>query len=79
MKKVVRNLLAKLKSELLVLDWKNRPQTRTAVKVAINHEPDVGLHETNDRRVYSDNCAQVFGHNFESYLGVGVSVNEGAA
>lgn len=39
-KKVARELLAKLKNELLVLDWKKRQATRAAVQVAIQDELD---------------------------------------
>ena len=78
-KKVVRELLTKLKWELLVLDWKKRQQTRAAVEVTINGELDAGLPEVYDRRIYSEKCARVFQHIFESYKGAGRSIYEEAA
>jgi type I restriction enzyme R subunit len=78
-KKVVRQLLEKLKWELLVLDWKKRQQTRAAVEVAINSEFDAGLPDVYDRRIYSEKCSRVFQHIFESYQGAGRSIYEEAA
>ena len=78
-KKVVRQLLAKLKWELLVLDWKKRQQTRAAVEVTINGELDAGLPDVYDRRIYAEKCARVFQHIFESYQGAGRSIYEEAA
>lgn len=56
------------------LDWKKRQQTRAAVEVAINGELDAGLPEAYGRRIYSDKCARVFQHIFESYHGAGKSI-----
>ena len=53
MKKVVKGLLAKLKAELLVLDWKKRQATRAAVQLAIETELDSGLPEVYDRAIYA--------------------------
>ena len=76
---MVRQLLAKLKWELLVLDWKKRQQTRAAVEVTINSELDAGLPDSYDRRIYSEKCSRVFQHIFESYQGAGRSIYEEAA
>jgi len=78
-KKVVRQLLAKLKWELLVLDWKKRQQTRAAVEVTINGELDAGLPDVYDQQIYSEKCARIFQHIFESYQGAGRSIYEEAA
>ena len=78
-KKVVRHLLAKLKWELLVLDWKKKQQTRAAVEVAIHGEFDAGLPDAYDRRIYSEKRARIFQHIFESYQGAGRSIYEEAA
>lgn len=78
-KRVVRQLLQKLKWELLVLDWKKRQQTRAAVEVTINSELDAGLLDVFDRKLYSEKCSRVFQHIFESYQGAGKSIYEEAA
>jgi len=78
-KKVVRELLAKLKWELLVLDWKKRQQTRAAVEVTIAGQLDAGLPAIYDRRIYQEKCARIFQHVFESYQGAGKSIYEEAA
>ncbi len=86
MKKVVRDLLGKLKSELLVLDWKKRQQTRAAVETTIRQVFDKGLAEGGGglptkygRRIFADKVAAVFQHIFECYHGAGQSVYEAAA
>jgi type I restriction enzyme R subunit len=50
-RKVVKELLARLKAELLVLDWKKRQATRAAVQLAIETELDVGLPEVYGRAI----------------------------
>lgn len=77
-KKVVRELLAKLRSELLVLDWKKRQQTRAAVQVAIEQELD-SLPDVYDRDTYKRKCSRVFEHVFEAYQGDGKSIYGQAA
>jgi type I restriction enzyme R subunit len=76
-KKVARELLAKLKAELLVLDWKKRQQTRAAVQVAIEAELD-RLPEVYDTESYRSKCSRVFEHVFEAYQGDGQSIYEAA-
>jgi type I restriction enzyme R subunit len=78
-KKVVRELLAKLKRELLVLDWKQRQATRAAVQVAIEHALDDGLPAVYDRALFSRKTAAVFEHVFSAYQGEGKSVYERVA
>jgi len=73
-KKVVRGLLAKLKSELLVLDWNKRQATRAAVQLGIETELDAGLPEVYDRAIYDRKASAVFEHIFASYRGAGHSV-----
>ncbi len=77
-KKVVKELLAKLKAELLVLDWKKRQATRAAVQLAIETELDSGLPEIYDRAVYARKTTAVFEHIFSSYQGSGKSVYDAA-
>jgi type I restriction enzyme R subunit len=77
-KKVVRELLSKLKRELLVLDWKQRQATRAAVEVAIQDTLDAGLPEVYDRALFSRKTAAVFEHVFSAYLGGGESIYQAA-
>ena len=44
-KKICRDLLAKLKTELLVLAWRNKRTSRAAVRLEIEKMLDVGLPE----------------------------------
>lgn len=77
-KKIVRELLTKLQSEVLVLDWKKKQQTRAAVLVVIEEELD-RLPESYDAEIYRLKCARVFEHVFEAYQGVGKSIYVEAA
>ena len=61
-KKVTRELLAKLKSELLVLDWKNRQATVARVRVAIEEILDAGLPDAYDPALFALKSAKVFEH-----------------
>ena len=79
MKAVVRDLLAKLKRELLVLDWKQRQATRAAVQVAIEDTLDAGLPDVYDRSLFARKTAAVFEHVFSAYQGYGESVYEEVA
>lgn len=78
-KKVVRELVSKLKRELLVLDWKQRQATRAAVEVAIQDTLDAGLPEVYDRALFSRKTAAVFEHVFSAYQGEGKSIYDEAA
>ncbi len=78
-KKVVRELLAKLKWQLLVLDWKKRQRTRAAVEVAITGQLDAGLPDIYEPGIYQEKCARIFQHIYESYQGAGKSIYEEAA
>jgi type I restriction enzyme R subunit len=78
-KRVVRQLLAKLKTELLVSDWKQRESTRAAVQVAIEDTLDQGLPDVYDRALFSRKSAAVFEHVFSAYQGAGRSIYQEAA
>lgn len=78
-KKVVRELLEKLKHEKLVLDWKKRQATRAAVQVAIEDVLDDGLPEVYDRKLFAEKTGVIFEHVFQSYRGDGHSIYEEAA
>ncbi len=72
-KKVAQDLLATLKHERLVLDWRKRQQSRAAVRVAIEEQldrlPDVYFPE-----LWMKKCDLVYNHVYDSYYGGGMSV-----
>ncbi len=72
-KKVARDLLATLKREKLVLDWRKRQQTRAAVRVAIEEILDQ-LPEAYSSDIFNDKCELVYQHVYESYYGPDKSV-----
>jgi len=78
-KKVVRELLEKLKQEVLVLDWKKHQATRAAVQVAIKDVLDDGLPDVYDRAMFSNKTGAIFEHVFTAYQGNGKSIYEEAA
>jgi len=69
-KKVAKELLQKLKSEKLVLDWKKRQATRAAVRLTINTVLDE-LPRTYTPELYQTKCNVVYQHVFDSYSGQG--------
>jgi len=72
-KKVVQELLQRLRSEKLVLDWKKRQQSRADVRLAIETMLDE-LPRTYTRTIYAQKCDLVYQHIFESYQDAGHSV-----
>lgn len=77
-KRVARDLLATLKREKLVLDWRKRQQTRAQVRHSIEVMLD-GLPDKYDGALYNQKCIHVYQHIFESYYGDGRSVYDPAA
>lgn len=73
-KVAVRDLLAKLKSELLVLDWKKRQATRAAVKVGIEMALDDDLPDAYDRALFARKSEAVFEHVFAMYESASSSI-----
>jgi len=73
-KKVARPLLAKLKQEKLVLDWRKPPTTRamvfTTIKDILDHLP-----RAYSKELYETKCDVVYQHFYESYMGQGQSVH----
>ena len=65
-KKVARQLLAKLKG-LLVLDWRKRQSTQARVRDTIKDVLDVGLPRAYTPELYQQKCASVFEHSYETY------------
>ena len=76
-KKAARDLLNTLKTEKLVLDWRNRQQTRAGVRVTIERVLEIGLPEAYSNEQYHSKCAQLYQHVYESYPGVDHSVYTG--
>jgi type I restriction enzyme R subunit len=72
-KTVARDLLAKLKKDKLVLDWRKKQQTRAAVKLTIDEMLDK-LPEVYTREKYTQKCGAVYQHFYESYIGPGESI-----
>jgi type I restriction enzyme R subunit len=73
-KRVARDLLTKLKAEMLVLDWRKRQQSRAQVMVAIEDMLDKGLPETFTEDVFHQKCELLYQHVYDSYFGEGQSV-----
>ena len=72
-KKVARELLGTLKKEKLVLDWRERQQSRAAVLLSIEYALD-GLPPSYSQDTYREKCNLVYQHIFDSYYGEGRSV-----
>ncbi len=77
-KKVVTTLLATLKREKLVLDWRKRQQTRAAVRQCIEVELD-NLPPAYGPEVYQRKCDLTYQHVYDSYFGEGRSIYATAA
>jgi type I restriction enzyme, R subunit len=78
-KNVSKELLATLKTEKLVLDWRKKQQAVAAVKKEIEYELDKGLPESYDAEIYEQKCNIVFQHIYDSYAGDSHSIYEVAA
>jgi type I restriction enzyme R subunit len=72
-KKVARNLLATLKQEKLVLDWRKQQTTRAMVRFTIEEVLD-GLPRVYSKELYEQKCDVAYQHVFDSYYGPGESV-----
>jgi type I restriction enzyme R subunit len=72
-KEVARELLATLKAERLVLDWRKRQQARAAVQLQIATTLDK-LPETYDKPLFDHKCQVVYQHVYDSYYGAGRSI-----
>jgi type I restriction enzyme R subunit len=77
-KRVAEELLATLKGEKLVLDWRKEQQTRAAVRVAVEETLD-RLPEKYTRQIYAQKCDAVYQHVFDSYWDDGHSAYDSAA
>lgn len=77
-KRVAAELLAILKREKLVLDWRKEQQTRAAVRMAVEETLD-RLPDKYARPIYTQKCDAVYQHVFDSYWDDGRSVYEQVA
>jgi type I restriction enzyme R subunit len=73
-KKAARNLLLTLKAERLVLDWRQRQQSRAHVKVTIEDILDKELPPKFTPDLYKEKCDKVYQHIFDSYFGKDQSI-----
>jgi len=78
-KATARELLATLKREKLVLDWRKRQQARASVRVTIETMLDQGLPRAYTPEVYREKSELVYQHVFDSYFGAGRSVYAAAS
>ena len=66
MKKVARELLARLK-DLLVLNWRQKAAARSQVQAGDRGHAGHGLPRAYTPELYEQKCAAVFEHVYESY------------
>ena len=74
-KKVARDLLATLKREKLVLDWRKKQQARAAVRTSVQTILDE-LPRIYTTELYQQKCDEVYQHIYDSYYGQGQSIYE---
>lgn len=67
-KKVARAMLATLKQNALVLDWRKRQQTRATVRVCIEEWLDK-LPPASAPEIYQEKCDAVYQHVYDAYGG----------
>jgi type I restriction enzyme R subunit len=72
-KKVVKEILARLKS-LLVIDWRQKSSARSQLKIAIEDVLDTGLPRAFTPELYKQKCSALFEHVYERYPQAGVGV-----
>ncbi|MCU1326441.1 MAG: type site-specific deoxyribonuclease, HsdR family [Bryobacterales bacterium] len=70
-KKAAKALLAKLKQEKLVLDWRKQQSTRAMVRVTIQDILEDELPRTYTPELYNQKCDAVYQHFYEAYVGQG--------
>jgi type I restriction enzyme R subunit len=78
-KRVAEELLATLKHDKLVLDWRKGQQTRAAVKIEVEKELDRGLPVAYDASIFQQKADAVFAHILESYWDDGGNIYSHAA
>ncbi len=66
MKGIAQHLLATLKSQKLVLDWRKQQQSRAAVRVAVETELDQ-LPRKFDVDLFQVKCDLIYQHVYDNY------------
>jgi type I restriction enzyme R subunit len=77
-KMVAEELLATLKRDKIVLDWRKEQTTRAVVRVTVEETLD-RLPQKFTRQLYVQKCDAVYQHIFDSYWDDGHSVYDWAA
>ncbi len=77
-KQIARTLLATLKRERLVLDWRKKQQARAAVQVTIE-EGLAELPDAYDAELFQQKLGAVYQHIYDHYYGAGQSIYARAA
>lgn len=72
-KNLAKTLIAKLKAERLVLDWKKKRQAKAGVRRCIEDTLDPLPKEAYPDELYEAKCAEIFEHIYECYQGDGES------
>jgi len=67
-KKVAKQLLEVLKAEKLVIDWRNRQQSRASVRQAIEVLFDEQLPDVYDENIYGKKCDLAYRHVYDCYV-----------
>ena len=78
MKKVASVLLKRLKA-LLVINWRQKSAARSSLKLAIEDTLDSGLPRAYTPEIYTQKCAALFEHMYESYPERNTGIYAGAA
>ena len=72
-KKIAHELLEKLKSDKLVLDWRKKQQAKAAVRLCIEETLEK-LPPAFTDGLYQQKCGLIYQHVYEAYYGSGKSV-----
>jgi|SRR5450755_1133983 len=72
-KMVACSLLATLKQEKLVLDWRKKQEARAQVQQAVEQALD-SLPDVYNQEIYLQKCIDVYQHVYDSYYGEGKSI-----
>ena len=78
-KKVVRSLLATLKREKLVLDWRKKQQARANVFITVRDMLNERLPGVYTPEMSKRKCDEIYQHLFDAYYGQGQSLYDKAS
>ncbi|MFC4994451.1 type I restriction endonuclease subunit R [Rubritalea tangerina] len=77
-KRVCRDMLAILKTEKLVLSWRQKRTARAAVRIAIEEMLDAGLPEAYTIDLFEAKCGALYQHVLQKYPDNGESIYNGS-